>query len=198
MHSLFYHTAILLLFQPFIGLELVAPDVVPRELCYEAATAVTRIVRAYAGLYTLRRAPSFVPHFVLISAITHLITAKYDSENTHAREQLLQGISDLKEMSKCHGLALRAIDTLRYLAHRWGINLPLGPKSNRDSTGLYHLASVFPRRFCADASILEMLRNIGPPSPSLDCPLFLPFPMPGLPLVGIGANLKDSGFTWRD
>jgi hypothetical protein len=163
-------------------------------VCNQAANAITGIVRSYSDLYTLRRTPSFVPYFVLISTIIHLVAVKNDYSNTDTRQQLSQGISDLEEMAKCHGFALRAIDAVRYLAHRWGVDVSPDSTSRWNMTDISRRSSVLPDQFSPDVSILEALQSIQPVLSSKDPPLFSPFPMQGLPLVALSTQLEKEGF----
>lgn len=72
---MYYHFAILLLFRPLIKLGIVGSKVSPRDVCSQAADAIQGLLRSYSQLYTLRRTPSFVPYFVLTSAIMHMAIA---------------------------------------------------------------------------------------------------------------------------
>ncbi|KAL8383507.1 hypothetical protein RB595_010624 [Gaeumannomyces hyphopodioides] len=72
---MYYHFAILLLFRPLIKLRILGSSVSPRDVCLQAAEAITSLLRSYSQLYTLRRTPSFVPYFVLTSSIMHLAIA---------------------------------------------------------------------------------------------------------------------------
>jgi hypothetical protein len=168
--------------------------VLPRDVCNQAADAVTGIVRSYADLYTLRLIPSFVPYFVLVSAIIHLVTVKTDPSNANVRGKLLKSISDLEEMSKCHAFALRAIDALRCLANLWGVEVSFNGDGgySRDVTTS---SSASPDQFSPDIGILQLLQRIQPVLSSNDHPLFSPFPMQGLPSVALGAQMEQDGFT---
>ncbi|PKS12392.1 hypothetical protein jhhlp_000596 [Lomentospora prolificans] len=72
---MYYHFAILLLFRPLIKLRILGSKVLPRDVCSQAADAIQGLLRSYSQLYTLRRTPSFVPYFVLTSAIMHMAIA---------------------------------------------------------------------------------------------------------------------------
>lgn len=71
-NSMYYQFAILLLFRPFIKLRVIGSLVSPRDVCSQAADAIQALSRSYSQLYTLKRTPSFVPYFVLMSSIMHL------------------------------------------------------------------------------------------------------------------------------
>ncbi|KAM0298048.1 hypothetical protein ACHAPM_008744 [Fusarium culmorum] len=134
---MYYHFAILLLFRPLIKLRIIGSKVSPRDVCSQAADAIQGLLRSYSSLYTLRRTPSFVPYFVLTSAIMHLAIGaiSVNSEATEAdmkkavkvdpraAEAITQGISDLTEMAPCHQFAEQALNILRYLAVKWNIDV---------------------------------------------------------------------------
>lgn len=137
---MYYHFAILLLFRPLIKLRIIASSISPRDVCSQAADAISGLLRSYAQLYTLRRTPSFVPYFVLTSSIVHLaIAATYTEPSSdlsesvrkqpklppHVTEALRRGISDLTEMTPCHHFAQQALNILRYLAKKWSIHVEI-------------------------------------------------------------------------
>ncbi|ESU10515.1 hypothetical protein FGSG_02799 [Fusarium graminearum PH-1] len=134
---MYYHFAILLLFRPLIKLRIIGSKVSPRDVCSQAADAIQGLLRSYSSLYTLRRTPSFVPYFVLTSAIMHLAIGaisvnpeateadvrKRVKVDPRAAEAITQGISDLTEMAPCHQFAEQALNILRYLAVKWNIDV---------------------------------------------------------------------------
>jgi hypothetical protein len=147
---MYYHFAILLLFRPFIKLRIIGSQVLPKDVCSQAADAIQGLLRAYANLYTLRRTPSFVPYFVLTSAIMHLaiaatsIQAKQRAESPsppnnpaeagakvepRVSDFISQGIKDLIEMAPCHHFAEQALNILRYLAKKWNIQVSMDADS---------------------------------------------------------------------
>lgn len=142
---MYYHFAILLLFRPLIKLRIIGSKVTPRDVCCQAADAIQGLLRSYSQLYTLRRTPSFVPYFVLTSAIMHLTigavsypskpsgpsTEKMEKMEAAAKldprisESLKQGIADLTEMAPCHHFAEQALNILRYLTKKWDIDVDI-------------------------------------------------------------------------
>ncbi|KAF5236468.1 hypothetical protein FAUST_6529 [Fusarium austroamericanum] len=134
---MYYHFAILLLFRPLIKLRIIGSKVSPRDVCSQAADAIQGLLRSYSSLYTLQRTPSFVPYFVLTSAIMHLAIGaisvnpeateadvkKAVKVDPRAAEAITQGISDLTEMAPCHQFAEQALNILRYLAVKWNIDV---------------------------------------------------------------------------
>lgn len=133
---MYYHFAILLLFRPLIKLRITGSKVTPRDVCLQAAEAISSLLKSYSQLYTLRRTPSFVPYFVLTSAIMHLALgasnpdqpgtmtdAEAAQSNPRVSAALRQGIADLTEMAPCHNFAEQALNILRYLAKKWNIDV---------------------------------------------------------------------------
>lgn len=144
---MYYHFAILLLFRPLIKLRIIGSSISPRDVCSQAANAIQGLLRSYSQLYTLRRTPSFVPYFVLTSSIMHLAISALPPTTSHASggadgpgeggqqgqpsakiephvtEAISHGIADLTEMAPCHHFAEQALNILRYLARKWGIDV---------------------------------------------------------------------------
>jgi hypothetical protein len=146
---MYYHFAILSLFRPLIKLRIIGSSITPRDVCSQAADAITGLLRSYAQLYTLRRTPSFVPYFVLTSSIMHLAIAATGSTSRsaaraardaakagqslthpakldpHVTDALARGIADLTEMAPCHHFAQQALNILRFLAKKWNIDVEI-------------------------------------------------------------------------
>jgi hypothetical protein len=154
---MYYHFAILLLFRPLIKLRIIGSSISPRDVCSQAADAISGLLRSYSQLYTLRRTPSFVPYFVLTSSIMHLAIAATSSPssesaaggadsvpdnsqssqssqqqpktNPRVYEAITRGIADLTEMAPCHHFAEQALNILRFLAKKWNVDVETNPKA---------------------------------------------------------------------
>lgn len=191
---MYYHYAILLLFRPFIKLSLLGSSVSPRDVCNQAADAISALAGSYAQLYTLRRTPSFVPHFILASSIIHLVTLGNTKKGT---EKVLQGIADLEDMANCHGFSRRACDILRHLARKWNIDVSNNSEEESEPSTLEFQArpsSVSLNQFCTTVDESDMMRGIGLAGDE-ENPLFWPFPMQGRPLMAYnGDSLEKLGF----
>ena len=202
---MYYHYAILLLFRPFIKLDIVSSGVSPRDVCSQAASAISTLVNSYSQLYTLRRTPSFVPYFVLTSSIAHIVTLGNAREGP---EKLKQGIADLKEMTGCHGFAIRALDILRYLISHWNVDvaialdfpdssdeIEMGVEEGESRSQLCRPKSTSLNQFCPNVESVDVVNGIGNVAEG-DNPLFWPFPLQGRPLldVSVGGALESGGF----
>jgi len=191
---MYYHFAILLLFRPFIKLSLIGSSVSPRDVCSQAADAISALVNSYSKLYTLQRTPSFVPYFVLTAAITHLIDLGHSKSS--GPDKFLQGIQDLDVMTSCHGFAYRSRDILRYLAHNWGIKVTEDDNMDfKDLKTLCRPSTTSLNFFAVHIEPEDMTRGIGPAHSEDEDPLFWPFPMQGRPLVELGPPLEKAGFA---
>jgi hypothetical protein len=194
---MYYHYAILLLFRPFIKLDIVGSGVSPRDVCHQAAEAISTLLTSYKQLYGLRRTPSFVPFFVLTSTITHLValgTHQADAERLH------QGMTDLTVMMECHGFAVRARQILSFLRSQWHVDIDfekLPGDDGDDEEEAYRATRPTPS--CANHWSLNVLQEdifptITPIKKAGENPLFWLFPFQGRPLLKAGELLEKSGF----
>jgi len=181
---MYYHFAILLLLRPFIKLRFIGSGVKPRELCVQAADAITTLVRSYDQLYTLQRTPSFVPYITLGAALMHLVAGGSTPENP---QQIQQGVKDLKDMRLCHGFSKRGLDIMRYFAHIW--HVPLGDEK-LDAAGIKRMSELCgPDSSSNNLFCPNMGSGFSDMGPTSKLALFSPFPMQGVPLMATGNKL---------
>ncbi|PQE19057.1 hypothetical protein CJF31_00011279 [Rutstroemia sp. NJR-2017a BVV2] len=188
--SLYYFT----FFRPFIKLTLIGSAILPRDVCDQAADAISALVKSYLQLYILSRTPSFVPYFVLTTGITHLIAY---GNTSIGLEKFLQGISDLTGMSSYHGFASCACNILLYLARKWKIPLPEDDDliAEADLDTWCRLSSISYNQFCPNVERVDIMKGIGTVLED-ENPLFWLFPIQGRPsLVYRGGELKKNGFA---
>lgn len=151
---MYYHFAILLLFRPFIKLRIKDSSTLPRDICLQAADAIQGLSRSYSKLYTLRRTPSFVPYFVLTSAVMHL-TIGAQTPKPHSLSSpepassldidlaraISRGVADLTEMAPCHHFAEQALNILLHLAKRWHLEIRVRESEQDTAPHLQNLLS---------------------------------------------------------
>ena len=187
---MYYHYAILLLFQPFIKVDILRSGISPREVCSQAAQAISALVNSYSQLYTLRRTPSFVPYFVLASSIAHLVTV---GNSRSGPELLLQSATDLKEMTSCHGFAICALDIIYFLSRHWAIDVTFNEENEeRDPKSICLPSADSMNQFCPNIASTDLVNGIGPVGEN-ENPLFWTFPLQGRPVMQPG-NLFKAGF----
>ena len=108
----------------------------------------------------------------------------------------MQNISDLKEMTSCHGFAVRALDVLQFLAKTWEVdgifeNTDEGQRPPNDFEPIIILMS----QLSPLTGSISMMHNIVPwPSQGED-PALGPFPIQGRPIIGLNSNLEEDGFA---
>lgn len=90
-----------MLFRPVIKFRFIRSATSPRDVCTQAADAITTLVRSYDQLYTLQRTPCFVPYIVVAASITHPEASKESGDP----EQLRQDASDLRDMCHSHSFS---------------------------------------------------------------------------------------------
>jgi hypothetical protein len=192
---MYYHYAILLLFRPFIKLDIVGSRVSPRDVCHQAAQAISTLLSSYDQLYTLRRTPSFVPYFLLTSTITHLVAL---GNNQASAEHLHKGMLDLKVMIECHGFAVRARNILSLLSNQWKVDIVFehspDDSQEEDAKLVCRPRTLSTNHWSLDVKPEDIVTTIGPVQGPEDNPLFWPFPFQGRPLLEVGEMLEKSGF----
>lgn len=186
---MYYQFAILLLLRPFIKLDIIGSGMSPRDICLQAADAITALVKSYSNLYTLRRTPSFVPYFVCTSSIAHLIGY---GNLACGPEHLRQGIADLRDMSRCHSFANQALEIVHFLCRHWKVEAIFDDKGE-EAEDICQPKSTSLNLFCPNISSFNMMTGLGPVDPD-ENPLFWPFPLQGRPLLQIGKELEKAGF----
>lgn len=187
---MYYHYAILLLFRPFIKMEIIGSGVSPRDVCGQAAEAISALIKSYSQLYTLQRTPSFVPYFVLTSCIAHVVA--YGNSRV-GPEHLRQGIAHLQEMTSCHRFASRALDILYFLIDHWKVDLKVEEHGEEaDYKNMCRPLSTSLNLFCPNVTSADIGNGIGPVKAS-DNPLFWPFPLQGKPILDTN-TLMANGF----
>ncbi|KAH7191025.1 fungal-specific transcription factor domain-containing protein [Fusarium oxysporum] len=222
---MYYHFAILLLFRPLIKLRIIGSKVLPRNVCTQAADAIQGLLKSYSSLYTLRRTPSFVCYFVLMSSIMHLAigVTTIQSDLTeglkgtaakvepHVAKAITQGIADLTDMAPSHHFAKQALNILRYLAQKWNIEVDKSADKlaaeEYDRLILPHMGCL--NFFAPNVREGDMMCQWGEGEPmiiqessaakktgsSMENPLFWPFPMQGRPILPDGGELEHAGFS---
>lgn len=83
-----------------------------REICTDAAAAVTTLVRSYESLHGLRRTPCFLPYIIFASGIAHLTAADQDVNPIDTLTQSAQEVAILQLTSLYHGASRRACRVL--------------------------------------------------------------------------------------
>jgi hypothetical protein len=128
-----------------------------------------------------------------------------------AKENFHKGIKDLKEMSKCHGFAIKGIEILGVLARKWGVDVDIqldaetkpGKEKAVMLTSTASGSDVKGRDFfTADISSVDDIQDISGFGNGVEngASLFSPFPLQGRPVLlsaGDEGELERNGFVVR-
>ncbi len=100
----------LLLFRPFLKVEILNSDISPRQNC-------TQSVRGIDGL---RCSIVILTHLIATACITHLINLS----DPLAACDLAQGVRDLNKLAESHAIAKRYLHIIVGLSEQWRMRLP--------------------------------------------------------------------------
>lgn len=181
---MYYHSATLLLFRPFMRLRFLESAFSPLGICVQSAENVSSLMRSYRQLYSPRRASSFMPYLILMSSVNHLVQFGPRINSNY----IVQNFNDLADMSIHHRFASRSLDILRFFAYHWNISLPspftitiINPielcSPSNSSLNLF-----CPRLTSASRAIEDTMDSRVFVSKK-QAHLFLPFPHQGAPLL---------------
>jgi len=187
-----YHFAIIHLFRPFIKLRLLSSRIVPRDICIQAANAISSLMHAYRQLYGLRRTPSFTPYIVLTSTLIHIIT-DHALKRDDFSAQTLQGILDLEDMAVTFQFARNASAILRVVVEGWEGTMAIANQTNSSEHPKDPRAILMPliTSVCPDGEHLVAIHYNYQIS---EYPLFSVFPAQGVPTLAGGDDPRKSGF----
>jgi hypothetical protein len=118
---MYYHTALLLLFRPFLKAKIDYSDVVPREVCREAANMISELWQQHRNIYGLSGIYMFQVHSLLTACTIHIINVPTISATRH----LTAACNIFQELIPRNGWARSALTILRGLAEKWRLVLGL-------------------------------------------------------------------------
>ncbi|KAF2759473.1 hypothetical protein EJ05DRAFT_484425 [Pseudovirgaria hyperparasitica] len=118
--SAWYQACLIMLFRPLIKVSLTNSDVVPRDVCLNAANEITRLMRIYRNSYGFRRVNTILSHINLSCSMIHLINIQYED----SKLCLIQDMKNLEDMSESAYFAARAFRTICALAEQWKAKIP--------------------------------------------------------------------------
>lgn len=120
LFSMYYHSAVLLLFRPFLKVVLMDSEISPRQKCTESARKISSLASTYNRIYGLRCSIVTLTHLICTACIIHLL----DLPDISAARDLEQGIRDLKNLAVNHAIANRYLHTILGLSEQWHMRLP--------------------------------------------------------------------------
>ncbi|KAH8600174.1 fungal-specific transcription factor domain-containing protein [Bisporella sp. PMI_857] len=182
---IYYNFAILLLFCPFVRLRMLNSEIVPLEVCIQAAQTITSLFASYIELYSLRRTPCFMPILAMASNIMHAVHAEIlGTPNLQFRPSL----SILQEMAYSHGFARRGIKYLYILEQRTSLATGLQNESTTKESPYQHVR-------CSLNFLESGIEDLPPDQADPFCTsICAPFPSQVLPVVSHNIELQKLGF----
>ena len=134
MHIL-YHTAIILLFRPFISQarsNCLPASFDPLGSCTNSAVKIVTLVKTYGRDYSLQFSHNMAVHGLFTASTIHLvnIVSKIDSYEHSARQNLFRSIELLKEMGETWRSAHRCLQVIWSIMDKHNISLAPAPVSD--------------------------------------------------------------------
>lgn len=128
--SLYYHFFILLLFRGVTKQRINGSQTLPRDVCTQCARAILTLTRSYGSLYTLMRAPAFLPYFLFGAVCVYFDSCSSPSSrwalsSEQDSELMVQSVVAFEEMKSCHQIARHALRVLHNKAAEKKINVRL-------------------------------------------------------------------------
>lgn len=117
---MYYHTAILLLFRPFLKATLTNSEIVPREVCRKAANMICDIWSEHRRLYNLSGIYMFQVHCLLTACTIHIVNVPALSATSY----LTDACNTLQDLISRNEWARSSLVILRSLVKRWDRVLP--------------------------------------------------------------------------
>lgn len=121
LYSMYYWTAVLLLFRPFLKAKILSrPELVPREICRMAADNISDIWSQHQRLYNFAGIYMFQVHCLLTACTIHIISIPSPSPTV----RFATACTAFQDLSSTCQWAMSAIQILRNLARKWSLILP--------------------------------------------------------------------------
>ncbi|KAL9092482.1 MAG: hypothetical protein Q9159_000829 [Coniocarpon cinnabarinum] len=134
---MYYHSAILLLFRPFLKAKILSrSDLVPRQLARSAADEISDIWSYHKKLYGYYGIYMFQVHCLLTACTIHIISIPTPSATT----RFTDACNYFHDLSQRHEWARSALETLQNLVKKWSLILPKDTEEAlwRDAQGRPH------------------------------------------------------------
>ncbi|GME24607.1 c6 transcription factor [Neofusicoccum parvum] len=119
--SMYYHTAVLLLFRPFLKARFTESDLSPREVCRQSANTISNLFAQHLKLYSLDGIFTFQLHCLLTACTIHIIKLPSISATTH----LAAACNSFQDLVKKNDWATSSLNIIKSFVQKWNIVLPL-------------------------------------------------------------------------
>lgn len=117
---LLWHSAVLLLFRPFLKAKIADSKIVPQEICRESANAISELFGRHRALYGLQGIYSFQIQCLLAACTIHIIHIPAIASTDH----FIDACTSLHQLAAQNSWASSSIAVLKDLVQRWSRILP--------------------------------------------------------------------------
>lgn len=121
MCSMYYHAAVLLLMRPFLKAKFTHSEILPSDVCRQAAAAISDIFAQHLRLYHTVGIYTFQLHCLLTACTIHIINIPAISSTTC----LTAACNHFQDLSRWNKGANDSLDIMKSLVQKWSIILPL-------------------------------------------------------------------------
>ncbi|KAF2671755.1 hypothetical protein BT63DRAFT_452261 [Microthyrium microscopicum] len=123
MH-MFFQLLYIHLFRPFLkynqATSPLPPNVSPRRLCTQAATAISKLLRLYKRSHGLRQICNVAVYIAHSACTIHLLNLP----DKNAKRDITHGVKHLEEIAESWLCARRTLAILSVLSRQWSVQLP--------------------------------------------------------------------------
>jgi hypothetical protein len=121
---MFFQLLYIHLFRPFLkysqATSPLPPNISPRRLCTQAATAISKLLRLYKRSHGLRQICNIAVYIANSACTLHLLNLP----DRNARRDITHGVKHLEEIAESWLCARRTLAILSVLSRQWKVELP--------------------------------------------------------------------------
>ena len=118
--SMYYHTAVLLLFRPFLKAKFTESDISPSDVCRQSANQISDIFAQHRRLYDTTGISTFQLHCLLTACTIHIINLPALSSASY----LTAACNHFQDLVPRNDWAASALSVIKGLIEKWTIILP--------------------------------------------------------------------------
>lgn len=130
---LLWHSAVLLLFRPFLKAKIIDSQVLPQEICRQSANAISELFGRHKALYNLQGIYSFQVQCLLTACTIHIIHIPAIASTDY----FIEACNSLHDLASQNSWAKSSINVLKDLVQKWGRIFPVDAEAAlyRDAAG---------------------------------------------------------------
>lgn len=119
--SMYYHTAVLLLFRPFLKAKIInSPEILPRDVCRQSANEISNLFSHHVAMFGYNGLWMFQVHCLLTACTIHIINIPTIAATT----RLTAACNSLQNLTDRNQWASSSLKILRGLVEKWNLIIP--------------------------------------------------------------------------